>query len=116
MSRLGVTDHCVEQFIKRTTQGRPLLEISEYKARKTRVKILEMVKKSTQVELKPGYRASNVVLNGMRHSIFMRFNDWVFVLDPKFTTVITCYPSSALRWINIGPQTPAGKALSRQKT
>lgn len=99
-TKLGVTDHCVERFVERTTQGKKPIIISADKARKTRTKILEMVGKSTQVQLKPGYRANNIIQNGMRGSVFVRFSDWIFVLDPRMTTVITCYPSSALRWAN----------------
>lgn len=110
MSRLTVTDHCVERFVERTTQGKKGV-ISEYKASKTRARILEMVRKSTQVELKSGYRVNNIIKNDMRNSVFLRYSDWIFVLDPRVTTVITCYPSSSLRWCVVGPQASAGKVL-----
>lgn len=101
MRKLGVTDHCVERFVERTSQkSTQAIPISDDRARRSRSKILEMVSKSTPVVLKPGYRANNVLHNGLRTSLFLRYSDWIFVLDKGMTTVITCYPSSALRWAN----------------
>lgn len=114
MKKIGITDHCVQKFIERSSpkSSKLIVAASVDRVRKTKTKIWEMLSKATPVQLKPGYRANNVLTNGLRHSVFMRYNDWILVLDHDMTTVVTCYPSSALRWVNIGPQTTAGRAMT----
>lgn len=88
-----VRDHCVDRFIEYSRVKRPDRDA-------IRSKILDMVKKSKRVVLKPGYRANNVIKNGFRVSTFKRYSDWIFVLDTE-GSVVTCYPSSALKWAEV---------------
>jgi len=94
MADIEIKSHCLERFMQRS---------GSKDSAKAGKKLLEMLAKSEPIDLKPQYRANQIVMRqGFRLCQYRRFNDWVFVLDEAGQSALTCYPAGQLRWVSAG--------------
>ncbi len=84
-----ISVHCLDRFMEHSGSKDRL---------KAADKIGQMVIKSEPIQLKPQYRANQIVKNSFRLCLYRRYNDWVFVLTEDGLEVVTCYPAGHLRW------------------
>ncbi len=85
----SVSEHCLSRFCERS---------GSRDRRRAEAKVRDMISRAETIQLKPQYRANQIVKQGLRLCLYRRFNDWVFVLTEDGSEVVTCYPAGQLRW------------------
>lgn len=87
---MTITQHCFERFTERAKRG------DRDPARAT-VKILDMLSKAERVRLKARYRVSQLLRHDFRLMSYLKFDNWIFVLDDE-ENVVTCYQGQQFKW------------------
>ena len=87
---MTITQHCYERFTERAKRG-------DRDPARAAVKILDMLSKAEPVQLKKKYRATALLRNGLRLVSYLKFDNWIFVLDEE-QNVMTCYQGQQFRW------------------
>ena len=73
--RYFLTDHAVEQFIKRARSEDTTLNTDE--SIRT---IMGLLSRSFEVAIDPVYRVKSIINNGFKDAKYRYFNGWVFVI------------------------------------
>jgi len=87
---MKITQHCYERFTERAAHA-------NLDPERATVKILEMIEKAEPVKLKKQYRVAQLLRNNLRLVSYLRFANWIFVLDEN-ENVMTCYQGQQFRW------------------
>lgn len=87
---MTITQHCFERFTERAKRA----DIDPARAT---MKILDMISKAEPVRLKKQYRASQLLRNGLRLVSYLKFDNWIFVVDED-QNVMTCYQGQQFKW------------------
>lgn len=87
---MQITQHCFERFTERAKR-------SDRDPARATVKILDMLSRAERVRLKARYRVSQLLRHDFRLMSYLKFDNWIFVLDDE-ENVVTCYQGQQFKW------------------